>query len=77
MCIWYLITQPETATEQVLGEANQSKQARRDEPVQPPLAGLPLPTDVIGQLERLAALKEKGLLTAGEFEEQKRKLLAG
>jgi tetratricopeptide (TPR) repeat protein len=32
--------------------------------------------DTISKLERLAQLKEKGVLTANEFEEQKRKILA-
>jgi tetratricopeptide (TPR) repeat protein len=35
------------------------------------------PSDTISKLERLAQLKEKGMLTEKEFEEQKRKLLAG
>jgi uncharacterized protein YnzC (UPF0291/DUF896 family) len=32
--------------------------------------------DVVVQLEKLAALKEKGILTEEEFTEQKKKLLA-
>ncbi|WP_329030599.1 SHOCT domain-containing protein [Streptomyces sp. NBC_01423] len=32
--------------------------------------------DIIGQLERLAALKEQGVLTEAEFEAQKARLLA-
>lgn len=34
------------------------------------------PTDLISQLERLAALKDKGLLTEAEFQTQKDKLLS-
>ncbi|MGQ4489570.1 SHOCT domain-containing protein [Streptomyces sp. 372A] len=33
--------------------------------------------DVVGQLERLAALKQQGILTDAEFEAQKARLLAG
>jgi membrane protease subunit (stomatin/prohibitin family) len=33
--------------------------------------------DMFAQLERLAQLKEKGVLTADEFEAQKRKVLGG
>ncbi|WP_405896397.1 SHOCT domain-containing protein [Streptomyces sp. NBC_00727] len=33
--------------------------------------------DIIGQLERLAALKEQGVLTEAEFDAQKARLLAG
>ncbi|MCX0242300.1 MULTISPECIES: SHOCT domain-containing protein [Streptomyces] len=33
--------------------------------------------DVVGQLERLAALKQQGILTEAEFEAQKARLLAG
>ncbi|MEU2027228.1 SHOCT domain-containing protein [Streptomyces sp. NPDC016469] len=33
--------------------------------------------DMIGQLERLAALKQQGILTDAEFEAQKARLLAG
>ena len=35
------------------------------------------PEDRISKLERLAALKEKGILTEQEFQEQKAKILAG
>lgn len=37
----------------------------------------PKATDVASQLEKLADLKEKGYLTEQEFQEQKKKLLAG
>lgn len=33
--------------------------------------------DVADQIERLAALRDKGLLTDAEFQEQKRKILNG
>lgn len=33
--------------------------------------------DVVGQLERLAALKQQGILTEAEFQAQKARLLAG
>lgn len=42
-------------------------------PGHPPAAA---PVDIASQLERLAALKEKGVLTEEEFQQQKRKLLA-
>lgn len=35
------------------------------------------PDDVVSQLERLAALQQQGVLTAGEFADQKAKILAG
>ncbi|MDL2270026.1 SHOCT domain-containing protein, partial [Desulfosarcina sp. OttesenSCG-928-G17] len=34
-------------------------------------------SDAVSQLERLAALKEKGILTEEEFAQQKTKILAG
>ena len=34
------------------------------------------PTDNLDQLEKLAALKEKGIITSEEFEAKKKKLLA-
>ena len=45
---------------------------------QPPAAAAPAaPTvDVVEQLQKLAALKDQGILTEEEFAEQKRKLLA-
>lgn len=33
--------------------------------------------DVVSQLERLATLKNKGILTEAEFQAQKQKILAG
>jgi hypothetical protein len=41
--------------------------------------GAPAPAedDTIAKLERLAALRESGVLTEEEFAEQKRRLLAG
>lgn len=38
---------------------------------------VPAPNDVVSQLERLAELKFKGILTDTEFEQQKAKILAG
>jgi len=35
------------------------------------------PTDVVSQLERLAALKEKGILSDEEFQQQKQRILNG
>lgn len=47
--------------------------ARRDRPHSPaPASG----DDVISRLERLAVLREKGILTEAEFHEQKAKILA-
>lgn len=40
------------------------------------LSAAAAPVDVASQLERLAALKEKGVITPEEFEAQKKKLLA-
>ncbi|HEY1282447.1 MAG TPA: SHOCT domain-containing protein [Acidimicrobiales bacterium] len=41
----------------------------------PPPAAAPSEDDTIAQLERLAALKQQGILTDAEFEAQKAKLL--
>jgi hypothetical protein len=41
----------------------------------PPPAAAPAGDDTIAQLERLAALKEQGILTDAEFDAQKAKLL--
>ncbi|MCX4450910.1 SHOCT domain-containing protein [Streptomyces sp. NPDC087866] len=72
----------------VSGRVQQRQQARfaeqeaAQQPVQPapqpaaPQAAVP-GDDVIGQLERLAALKQQGILTDAEFEAQKARLLAG
>ncbi|MEU2247915.1 SHOCT domain-containing protein [Streptomyces sp. NPDC019224] len=45
------------------------------QPVAPPAAAPA--EDMIGQLERLAALKQQGVLSEAEFEAQKARLLAG
>jgi cytosine/adenosine deaminase-related metal-dependent hydrolase len=46
--------------------------------VQPaPTAASGVSPDMFAQLERLAQLKEKGVLTSDEFEAQKRKVLGG
>lgn len=42
-----------------------------------PNAESPAPASVASELERLAALMDRGLLTAEEFGAQKRKLLGG
>ena len=41
----------------------------------PPPAAAPAGDDTIAQLERLASLKQQGILTDAEFEAQKAKLL--
>jgi len=47
------------------------------EQVQAPVAAAPAaPVDVVAQLQGLADLKDKGILTEAEFEAQKTKLLA-
>jgi membrane protease subunit (stomatin/prohibitin family) len=51
-------------------EAQQAAQAA------PPPAGAPQ-TDMVEQLQKLAELKDQGILTQAEFDAQKAKLLAG
>ncbi|WP_345109604.1 SHOCT domain-containing protein [Streptomyces drozdowiczii] len=72
----------------VSGRVQQRQQARFAEqeaagqpapPAPQPAAPQPAASqgdDIIGQLERLAALKEQGVLTQAEFETQKARLLA-
>ncbi|MFE6764828.1 SHOCT domain-containing protein [Streptomyces sp. NPDC057689] len=67
----------------VSGRVQQRQQARfaEQEAAQQPVQPAPQPAaaqgdDIIGQLERLAALKEQGVLTEAEFEAQKARLLA-
>ncbi|WP_330455124.1 MULTISPECIES: SHOCT domain-containing protein [unclassified Streptomyces] len=68
----------------VSGRVQQRQQARfaeqeaAQQPVQPaaPQPAASQGDDIIGQLERLAALKEQGVLTEAEFEAQKARLLA-
>ncbi|TRV78042.1 SHOCT domain-containing protein [Streptomyces sp. 130] len=59
----------------------EAEQYAAQQPVAPapqPVAPPPAPGgDVVGQLERLAALKQQGILTDAEFEAQKARLLAG
>jgi hypothetical protein len=52
-------------------EQQQGQQAAPPQPA-PPGGGV----DVVEQLQKLAALKDQGILTEEEFAEQKRKLLA-
>jgi membrane protease subunit (stomatin/prohibitin family) len=53
-------------------EAQQAAQA----PAAPAPAAAPQ-TDMVEQLQKLAALKDQGILTQAEFDAQKAKLLAG
>ncbi|MYW12468.1 SHOCT domain-containing protein [Streptomyces sp. SID2563] len=55
--------------------AAQQLMAPAPQPAAPPAAAPG--EDMIGQLERLAALKQQGILTEAEFEAQKARLLAG
>jgi membrane protease subunit (stomatin/prohibitin family) len=52
-------------------EAQQAGQAP------PPAAAAAPQTDMVEQLQKLAALKDQGILTQAEFDAQKAKLLAG
>jgi hypothetical protein len=54
-------------------EQQQGQQAMQAAP--PPAPAAPS-VDVVEQLQKLAALKDQGILTEEEFAEQKRKLLA-
>jgi hypothetical protein len=54
--------------------AAQQAQAAAVSPVAP---AAPAATDVVGQLERLAALQTQGILTPDEFAAEKAKILAG
>ncbi|WUS95484.1 SHOCT domain-containing protein [Streptomyces sp. NBC_00708] len=61
-------------------EAAQQPVQPAPQPAAPPAAAPPAAApgdDLIGQLERLAALKRQGILTDAEFEAQKARLLAG
>lgn len=49
-----------------------AQKARQDQPSEP---GSQSTGSVAGEIERLGALRDKGLLTQGEFEQQKQKLL--
>ena len=46
-------------------------------PVAAPAAAVPSSNDTLSQLERLAELKQQGILTDEEFAAQKAKILAG
>lgn len=58
------VQQQEAATQAAASQAAAAAQYRA-----------PAPTDVAGQLERLAALRQQGVLTDQEFEAQKAKIL--
>jgi BMFP domain-containing protein YqiC len=51
-------------------EAQQAQEA-------PPAAGAGMSDEVIKQLQQLAQLKDQGILTQEEFDQQKQKLLQG
>lgn len=53
-------------------EAQQAAQA-----APPPAAAAAPQVDMVGQLQKLAELKDQGILTQAEFDAQKAKLLAG
>lgn len=57
-----------------IGTYKKEQQAKTNTEQAKPTAGS---NDVVSQLERLASLLEKGLLTAEEFQTQKKALLAG
>jgi hypothetical protein len=69
---------------QIAADRNAAYQ-QQTAPAPPPQAAPPPPAaapaagadDLIGQLERLGALREQGILTDAEFDAQKAKLLAG
>lgn len=46
-----------------------------EQPTAPPPASAGTPSDTIGQLKELAALKEQGVLTESEFAAQKARIL--
>ena len=56
-------------------EELEQQQAMQAAPPPPPPAAAPS-VDVVEQLQKLAALKDQGILTEEEFADQKRKLLA-
>jgi len=62
-------------------QRRQNRFAEQEAARQEPAPAAPQPAapgeDMIGQLERLAALKQQGILTEAEFEAQKARLLAG
>jgi len=59
------------------GYAEGAQQAYAQPAPPPPPAAAPADNDVLGQLEKLGALKAQGILTEAEFEAQKAKILAG
>jgi hypothetical protein len=57
-------------------QAQQAQAAQMAQMAQPPSAAAPA-TDVVSQLERLAALHAQGILTDDELAVQKQRILAG
>jgi len=58
-----------------IAELEQQQAMTAQAPASAPAAGIT--DDAIQQLQKLGQLKEQGILTEDEFEEQKRKLLGG
>jgi hypothetical protein len=64
------------AQEAAQAQASQQEQQQAAAPPPPPPAAAPAASDdPVAQLERLAALKQQGILTDAEFEAQKAKIL--
>lgn len=59
-----------------MDDLEQQQQMQQQAPAAPAPAG-GITDDAIEQIQKLGALKEQGLITDDEFEEQKRKLLGG
>lgn len=60
---------------QAFAEAVRARIASPPAPAPSAQAQAPASTDITGQLERLASLRDRGILTETEFKDQKRKLL--
>jgi putative oligomerization/nucleic acid binding protein len=59
-----------------LQELEEQQAAQQQQAIPPPAEAPSGGVDVVEQLQKLAALKDQGILTEEEFAEQKRKLLA-
>jgi putative oligomerization/nucleic acid binding protein len=67
----------ESGQEQRIAELESQQQAPPPQAAAPPPPPAPAGPSMIDQLTQLGELRDKGILTADEFEREKQKLLAG
>ena len=68
---------PRKAVKTFTAKTLQAMEARKNKQVQPQIIQAPQPvSDPYDQLEKISALKEKGILSLEEFEREKRKILS-